>query len=57
MQGFPADLAGAADAVFLDLPGPAKVVPSAAASLRPDGVIVSFSPCIEQVRISCSLPS
>ena len=49
-QGFPEALAGTADAVFLDLPGPAKVVPSAAASLRPDGVIVSFSPCIEQVR-------
>lgn len=48
--GFPEALAGKADGVFLDLPGPYKVVPSAAASLRIDGIFVSFSPCIEQVR-------
>lgn len=48
--GFPEALAGTADGVFLDLPGPHKVVASAAASLRIDGIFVSFSPCIEQAR-------
>ena len=51
--GFPASLAGGADAVFLDLPGPHRVAPSAVASLRPDGMICSFSPCIEQVQRMC----
>ncbi len=49
-DGFPAALHGRADGVFLDLPAPQKVVPSAAACLRPDGRFCSFSPCIEQVR-------
>jgi tRNA (adenine57-N1/adenine58-N1)-methyltransferase len=51
--GFPASLAGAADAVFLDLPGPHRVAASAVASLRPDGMLCSFSPCIEQVQRMC----
>lgn len=48
-QGFPEELAGSAHGVFLDLPAPWKVVPSAAACLVPDGRFCSFSPCIEQV--------
>jgi hypothetical protein len=51
--GFPESLHGAAHAVFLDLPGPQKVAASAAASLRPDGMLCSFSPCIEQVQRMC----
>ncbi|GIL57916.1 hypothetical protein Vafri_13134 [Volvox africanus] len=49
-QGFPETLHGGADAIFLDLPAPHKVVPSAAACLRPNGRFCAFSPCIEQVQ-------
>ena len=52
-DGFPACLENRCDAVFLDLPGPWKVVPSAARSLRQDGVLCAFSPCIEQVQRTC----
>ena len=53
-NGFPASLEGSAHAVFLDLPGPQKVAASACASLRPDGLLCSFSPCIEQVQRMCA---
>ena len=52
-DGFPVCLESRCDAVFLDLPGPWKVVPSAARALRQDGVLCAFSPCIEQVQRTC----
>lgn len=44
-------LAGCVDAIFLDLPGPWKVVASAFACLKAGGCFCSFSPCIEQVGV------
>lgn len=39
--------------MFLDLPQPWLAIPSAGTMLRQDGVLCSFSPCIEQVQRSC----
>lgn len=52
-EGFPEEFCGAADSVFLDLPQPWLAMPSVARMLKQDGVLCSFSPCIEQVQRSC----
>lgn len=52
-EGFPEEYRGAADAVFLDLPQPWLPIPSVGLMLKKDGVLCSFSPCIEQVQRAC----
>ncbi|XP_044501260.1 tRNA (adenine(58)-N(1))-methyltransferase catalytic subunit TRMT61A-like [Mangifera indica] len=52
-EGFPDEFSGLADSIFLDLPQPWMVIPSAEKMLKQDGILCSFSPCIEQVQRSC----
>ena len=53
-DGFGDILQGRADAVMLDLPSPWLAVAHAWNALKPQGMLASYSPCIEQSQRVCT---
>lgn len=49
----PREFCNRADVVFLDPPQPWLSIPFAASTLKADGLVCSFSPCIEKVQRPC----
>lgn len=53
-DGFPDELSGSIDAVFLDLPSPSLAIESVVKALKSSGGrFCAFSPCIEQTQATC----
>lgn len=54
-DGFTGMADGVADAVFLDVPAPYLMGDEVRRVLKPDGVVCTFSPCVEQVNRTCDM--